>query len=67
MARNDATVTPDDSAEGPTSRRDPDPKPAEYPEITSGPLTPRRPPAVAGRRGSVTPVDPRDRPAGTRR
>lgn len=67
MARNDETVTPDDSDDVPTQRRESDPKTSEYPEITSGPLTPRRPRAAAGRRRSVTGSTRATVPTATRR
>jgi hypothetical protein len=62
MARNDETVTPDDSADAPTARREPDPKTAEYPEITSGPADPA-PTSGGGWSPKIGDrVDPRDRP-----
>lgn len=62
MARNDETVTPDDSDDVPTQRREPDPKTAEYPEITSGPAD-TAPTSGTGWSPKIgEPVDPRDRP-----
>ncbi|MET7419336.1 DUF4230 domain-containing protein [Dactylosporangium sp. NPDC005555] len=59
MARNDETVTPDDSDDVPTQRRDPSPRTAEYPEIESGPADDKGKgwsPRIGDR------VDPRERP-----
>ena len=62
MARNDETVTPDDSDDVPTQRREPDPKTAEYPEITSGPADPA-PTSGSGWSPKIGDrVDARDRP-----
>lgn len=61
MARNDETVTPDDSDDLPTQRREPDPRTAEYPEITSGPDDSA---PTSGARWSPKigdPIDPRER------
>ncbi|MFF5233800.1 DUF4230 domain-containing protein [Dactylosporangium sp. NPDC000521] len=60
MARNDDTVTPDDSDDVPTQRRGPDPKTSEYPEIASGPADGEsRTKGWSPRIGD--PVDPRER------
>ncbi|MEV4134346.1 DUF4230 domain-containing protein [Dactylosporangium sp. NPDC049742] len=63
MARNDETVTPDDSDDVPTQRRGPDPKTSEYPAITSGPDDDE--PATGKSKGWSPkigdPVDPRGR------
>src|ERR1043165_6131827 len=62
MARNDETVTPYDSDDVPTSRREPDPKTSEYPEITARPAD-TAPTSGSGWSPKIgEPVDPRDRP-----
>lgn len=60
MARSEETVTPDDSDDVPTQRREPDPKTSEYPEITSGPAD--APTSGTGWPGIGDRIDPRDRP-----
>ncbi|MEV0129058.1 DUF4230 domain-containing protein [Dactylosporangium sp. NPDC050688] len=62
MARNDDTVTPDDSDDVPTQRRASDPSTAEYPEITSGPADPA-PTSGKGWSPKIGDrIDPRERP-----
>ncbi|WP_327007882.1 DUF4230 domain-containing protein [Dactylosporangium sp. NBC_01737] len=62
MARNDETVTPDDSDDVPTQRRESDPKTSEYPEITSGPAD-AAPTSGSGWSPKIGDrIDPRDRP-----